>query len=160
RRAGPDRRLVPVVQLRHPRRRHLPDRRDQAAPLRQRRQGDRRRQPPHRRAQVPGQTDRPRAEVHRGHQQLPGERAWQVPSLADGKAVIIESPEENRQVVVEYIRTLGTVNPTADNNWSFAKTGKTVTVMFESSPAAEKLVAGNPKLSVLGPGENGFLRYG
>lgn len=78
----------------------------------------------------------------------------------DGKNVIAEAPEENREALVQYIRNLGTVNPSADGNWSFVAPEAPITVMFESAPAAEKLLAANPKVSKLGPGENGFMRYG
>ena len=78
----------------------------------------------------------------------------------DGKNVIAEAPEENREALVQYIRILGTVNPSADGNWSFVAPEAPITVMFESAPAAEKLLAANPKVSKLGPGENGFMRYG
>ena len=78
----------------------------------------------------------------------------------DGKNVIVEAPEENREALVQYIRILGTVNPSADGNWSFVVPEAPITVMFESAPAAEKLLAANPKVSKLGPGENGFMRYG
>jgi 2',3'-cyclic-nucleotide 2'-phosphodiesterase/3'-nucleotidase len=78
----------------------------------------------------------------------------------DGKNVILEAPDENRDALVQYIRTTGTVNPSADGNWSFAPVGTPVTAVFDSSPAAEKLLAGHPKVTKLGPGEGGFMRYG
>ena len=37
-----------------------------------------------------------------------------------GDHVVIESPDENRQVVGNYIQANSPVTPTADNNWSFA----------------------------------------
>jgi 2',3'-cyclic-nucleotide 2'-phosphodiesterase/3'-nucleotidase len=78
----------------------------------------------------------------------------------DGKNVIVESPEENRTVIIEYLFEKGKIDPTADGNWSFAKPAKPVTVMFESGPAAEKLLSSVKGVAVLGPGENGFVRYG
>jgi 2',3'-cyclic-nucleotide 2'-phosphodiesterase/3'-nucleotidase len=78
----------------------------------------------------------------------------------DGKNVIIESPEENRGVVVDYIFDKGTIDPSADGNWSFAPVGKPVVLEFESSPAAEKFLSAAPGVAVLGPGDKGFIRYG
>jgi 2',3'-cyclic-nucleotide 2'-phosphodiesterase/3'-nucleotidase len=78
----------------------------------------------------------------------------------DGKNIIVEAPEENREALVEYIRSLGTVNPSADGNWSFAAASPPVSVVFDSSPAAEKFLAAHPRVSKLGPGETGFTRYG
>ncbi|MGQ0662654.1 MAG: bifunctional 2',3'-cyclic-nucleotide 2'-phosphodiesterase/3'-nucleotidase [Pseudomonadota bacterium] len=78
----------------------------------------------------------------------------------DGKNVIVEAPDENRTALTDYIAEGGTVNPSADGNWGFAPIGKALTVMFESSPAAEKFLAANPRLSRLGPGAGGFMNYG
>ncbi|MDF2922239.1 MAG: 2,3-cyclic-nucleotide 2-phosphodiesterase [Paenibacillaceae bacterium] len=36
----------------------------------------------------------------------------------DGKRIILASPDENRQAVIDYIREFKTINPTADGNWS------------------------------------------
>ncbi|OYU99635.1 MAG: 2',3'-cyclic-nucleotide 2'-phosphodiesterase [Burkholderiales bacterium PBB5] len=35
----------------------------------------------------------------------------------DGKSVIVDAPDENREAVVQYLRAAGTVDPSADNNW-------------------------------------------
>jgi 2',3'-cyclic-nucleotide 2'-phosphodiesterase/3'-nucleotidase len=77
----------------------------------------------------------------------------------DGKNIIVESPEENRTVIIEYLFDKGSIDPSADNNWSFAKPAKPVTVVFESSPAAEALLASTKGMTKLGPGANGFMRY-
>jgi len=77
----------------------------------------------------------------------------------DGKNVIVESPEENRTVIIEYLFEKGAIDPSADNNWSFAKPVKPVTVVFESSPAAEALLATTKGMTKLGPGASGFMRY-
>ncbi|MBM3547611.1 MAG: bifunctional 2',3'-cyclic-nucleotide 2'-phosphodiesterase/3'-nucleotidase [Alphaproteobacteria bacterium] len=77
----------------------------------------------------------------------------------DGKNVIVESPEENRTVIIEYLFDKGSIDPSADNNWSFAKPSKPVTVLFESSPAAEALLASAKGMTKLGPDANGFMRY-
>ncbi|HYD98632.1 MAG TPA: bifunctional 2',3'-cyclic-nucleotide 2'-phosphodiesterase/3'-nucleotidase, partial [Alphaproteobacteria bacterium] len=71
-----------------------------------------------------------------------------------------EAPDENRTALIEYIQQKKEVNPSADNNWSLTAGGKPVTVVFDSSPAAEKYLASNAKLSKIGAGENGFTKYG
>jgi len=78
----------------------------------------------------------------------------------DGKNVILQSPDENRQVLIDYISEKKSVNPTADGNWTFAKVGKPVTIAFDSSPAAEKYLSTIKGASKLGDGENAFVRYG
>ncbi|MFD2261722.1 bifunctional 2',3'-cyclic-nucleotide 2'-phosphodiesterase/3'-nucleotidase [Lacibacterium aquatile] len=78
----------------------------------------------------------------------------------DGKNVILQSPDENRQVLIDYISEKKTVNPSADKNWSFAKVGKPVTIVFDSSATAEKYLGNIKGSSKIGDGENGFVRYG
>ncbi|WP_108722164.1 bifunctional 2',3'-cyclic-nucleotide 2'-phosphodiesterase/3'-nucleotidase [Gorillibacterium timonense] len=53
--------------------------------------------------------------------------------------IIIDSPDENRQILMDYISTHKEINPTADNNWSIAPIkGSNLNVTFTSAPAAEK----------------------
>jgi 2',3'-cyclic-nucleotide 2'-phosphodiesterase/3'-nucleotidase len=78
----------------------------------------------------------------------------------DGKNVIVESPDENRDAIIQYLRSVGTVNPSADNNWAFARSNPPVVGAFDSAPAAEKLLSQHPRISKLGTAENGFVRYG
>jgi len=35
----------------------------------------------------------------------------------DGKQVVMDAPDENREALVQYLRASGTLDPTADNNW-------------------------------------------
>ena len=35
----------------------------------------------------------------------------------DGSLTVLDSPDENREAVVQYLQAAGTINPTADNNW-------------------------------------------
>lgn len=77
----------------------------------------------------------------------------------DGSNIIIEAPDENRTVLANYIFSLGKLDPSADNNWTFKDLPGDVQVSFESSPAAAEVIASD-KMKVLGQGENGFSKFG
>jgi len=77
----------------------------------------------------------------------------------DGKRIIMAAPDENRQVIIDYIRDNGTINPSADNNWSFAKVDKKLNVTFTSSPDAKDLVEKSKNMTYVGDGGNGFAKY-
>ncbi len=49
--------------------------------------------------------------------------------------IIIDAPDENRQVLANYIAELGQVNPSADMNWSFAPISGAGTITFRSTPS-------------------------
>lgn len=69
-------------------------------------------------------------------------------------------PDENRQVIIDYIKEEGTIDPTADHNWSFSGiNGTDLHVIFDSSPDAEKVIPENSPISYLGQGTNGFAKY-
>lgn len=56
----------------------------------------------------------------------------------DGKETyVIDSQDESRQVLMDYIQKVGKVNPSADDNWSIAPINKSVQVTFLSSPDAK-----------------------
>jgi 2',3'-cyclic-nucleotide 2'-phosphodiesterase / 3'-nucleotidase / 5'-nucleotidase len=54
-----------------------------------------------------------------------------------GSKYIIDSPDENRQILMDYITQSKTINPAVDNNWSIAPISGNVKVTFTSSPKAE-----------------------
>jgi 2',3'-cyclic-nucleotide 2'-phosphodiesterase/3'-nucleotidase len=68
------------------------------------------------------------------------------------------APDESRQVIIDYIRTNGTINPSADGNWSIAPFGQ-ARVTFESSPDAKDVLAGNQQISYLSSAADGFAKY-
>jgi 2',3'-cyclic-nucleotide 2'-phosphodiesterase/3'-nucleotidase/5'-nucleotidase len=73
------------------------------------------------------------------------------PPLVGGKAqVVVDSPYENRQILMDYISAKGTVNPTADNNWKIAPVGGTATLAFSSSPVAATYLGQTPNVKDLG----------
>jgi 2',3'-cyclic-nucleotide 2'-phosphodiesterase/3'-nucleotidase len=49
--------------------------------------------------------------------------------------IVIDSPDENRQVLANYIAELGTVNPSADGNWHFTPIDGPVNVTFVTTPS-------------------------
>jgi 2',3'-cyclic-nucleotide 2'-phosphodiesterase/3'-nucleotidase len=87
----------------------------------------------------------------------------------DGKRIVLAAPDENRQVIIDYIRENKTINPTADGNWSLApiqpsagvtKALNDLEVVFASSPDAKDLVEANPAMSFIGTNKDGFAEYG
>ena len=75
----------------------------------------------------------------------------------DGSTVIVEAPQTNRQVLVDYILDNGRVDPAADGNWSFAPTLGDAVLTFETSPKAAE-VAGD-SVEALETLDSGFASY-
>ena len=78
----------------------------------------------------------------------------------DGKNIVIEAPDTNRDVLVRFIHEEGRINPTADGNWSFVPWPKTAVVTFAGSPAAAQ-AAVPPGLAIEPAGDagDGFAKY-
>ncbi|WP_173060356.1 bifunctional 2',3'-cyclic-nucleotide 2'-phosphodiesterase/3'-nucleotidase [Neobacillus endophyticus] len=84
------------------------------------------------------------------------------PGLKGGTAkVVVDSPDESRQVLINYIQAKGTVNPTADGNWRLAPVGGKAVLQFNSSPEAKQYANASPNLKDAGanPDGSGFERY-
>lgn len=80
---------------------------------------------------------------------------------SDGSTVVISSPDENRQIIIDYIREHGTINPSADQNWSLAPIDGDVNVTFLTSPDAERFAAAYDYMALIGVDkETGFAKYG
>jgi 2',3'-cyclic-nucleotide 2'-phosphodiesterase len=54
-----------------------------------------------------------------------------------GSKYVIDSPDENRQILMDYISEKKEINPSIDNNWSIAPIFGKVNVTFTSSPKGE-----------------------
>ena len=74
--------------------------------------------------------------------------------------IIFEAPDTNRDVIVRYIIEQGTINPSADANWSFVPLPGT-SVIFETGPKAKDYIADlkSVKIEPAGEGESGFAKY-
>jgi 2',3'-cyclic-nucleotide 2'-phosphodiesterase/3'-nucleotidase len=76
----------------------------------------------------------------------------------DGSTIIVEAPQTNRQVLVDYILASGTLDPQADSNWGFTPIDGEVDVVFDTAPTA--VDAGNAaQFEYVETLESGFARY-
>ena len=82
-------------------------------------------------------------------------------SLAKSKEIVLASPDESRQAIIDYIALTKTINPTADNNWTFAPINGSegVKVSFETSPNAQKYVKPDGNISYVNTLDTGFAQY-
>jgi 2',3'-cyclic-nucleotide 2'-phosphodiesterase/3'-nucleotidase len=74
--------------------------------------------------------------------------------------IILEAPDTNRDVIVRYIVDQGTINPSADANWSFTSLDGT-TVTFETGPKAAEYIDDVKAVNIepAGEGMDGFAKY-
>ncbi|WP_146347306.1 bifunctional 2',3'-cyclic-nucleotide 2'-phosphodiesterase/3'-nucleotidase [Falsiphaeobacter marinintestinus] len=77
----------------------------------------------------------------------------------DGTTVF-EAPDTNRDVIVRYIVEQGTINPSADANWHFAKADG-ATVLFDTGPKARDYLSDVKGVVIedAGDGPDGFARF-
>jgi 2',3'-cyclic-nucleotide 2'-phosphodiesterase / 3'-nucleotidase len=77
----------------------------------------------------------------------------------DGTNIAIQAPDENRNVVIDYIMEQGSINPEADGNWSFSPIKVPATVTFESSPKAKEYINDSRTFKYIETKEDGFAKY-
>jgi 2',3'-cyclic-nucleotide 2'-phosphodiesterase / 3'-nucleotidase len=73
--------------------------------------------------------------------------------------IIIKSPDENRNVIINYIMEKKTINPEADGNWSFAAVKGDTNIVFETSLKAQDYIKDSSTFKYLGQQDNGFGKY-
>lgn len=66
---------------------------------------------------------------------------------------------ENRQAVIDYIMANKTINPAADNNWSFAPFPANTKIIYNSAKDAQKVIPAGSNIEYLGDTEGGFGKY-
>jgi 2',3'-cyclic-nucleotide 2'-phosphodiesterase/3'-nucleotidase len=81
------------------------------------------------------------------------------PEIAADK-VVFQAPDNNRDVIVRYVHEQGTINPSADGNWTF-KPVAGATATFQSGPKAKQFIAEvkGAKIEDAGEGTDGFAKF-
>ncbi|WP_238941933.1 bifunctional 2',3'-cyclic-nucleotide 2'-phosphodiesterase/3'-nucleotidase [Bacillus sp. REN10] len=77
----------------------------------------------------------------------------------NAQKIAVETPDENRGIVIDYIMNLKEINPSADQNWGFAAINDDVNVMFETSPNAKKYTEGSDKFKYVKQLDSGFAQF-
>jgi 2',3'-cyclic-nucleotide 2'-phosphodiesterase/3'-nucleotidase len=78
----------------------------------------------------------------------------------DGKTIVYEAPDTNRDAVVRYFQAMKTASPKVDGAWRLTPWPANVVATFLTSPAAAS--AQKPvgvTLTAIGPAEGGFAKY-
>ncbi len=81
------------------------------------------------------------------------------PGISDDVVVFI-APDTNRDVIVRYIVNKGTINPSADANWTFKPIGG-ASVLFETGPKGREHLSDVKAVDIepAGDGAAGFAQY-
>lgn len=77
----------------------------------------------------------------------------------DGRNIIIEAPDSNRDVLAAYILEREVIDPSADGNWSFAPVDGDPIVTFRSSARGADMLDEDSAIELVGIDEGGVGRY-
>ncbi len=77
----------------------------------------------------------------------------------DGSNIVLSPQIENRQAVIDYIKNNVTIDPSADDNWTYAPVDGNVQATFNSSPEARQLIDEQGNISFVGEAADGFVKY-
>lgn len=75
------------------------------------------------------------------------------------KSAVEMYPDENRQAIIDYIREVGTIDPSADGNWKFSSVLNDVNVTFDSAMEAVNAIEEGSNIEYVGESANGFGKY-
>jgi 2',3'-cyclic-nucleotide 2'-phosphodiesterase/3'-nucleotidase len=78
---------------------------------------------------------------------------------ANGKTIVMEAPDLNRDVVVRYIVEQKSIDPTADSNWSLAPWPKDLVVSYVTGPGATAFRPAGLSVEEMGHTPDGFTKY-
>ncbi|WP_226669743.1 bifunctional 2',3'-cyclic-nucleotide 2'-phosphodiesterase/3'-nucleotidase [Metabacillus litoralis] len=67
-----------------------------------------------------------------------------------GSELVVDSADENRQILMDYISEEKEITPTADKNWSIAPISSDVNVTFKTSPNANQYISEGSPFSYTG----------
>ena len=76
----------------------------------------------------------------------------------DGNNIILNAPDENREALLQYLKSTPVIDPVADGNWRLAPVPG-VKLRFTSSPAALAHLARYPQIRHLGNGADGAAMF-
>jgi 2',3'-cyclic-nucleotide 2'-phosphodiesterase/3'-nucleotidase len=77
----------------------------------------------------------------------------------DGTNVVVDSPDENRQIVVDYLAQVsGPVNPSADRNWRIQPVPG-VAMTFRTGSAATRYLARHPNIRLVKDNDDGSASF-
>lgn len=74
------------------------------------------------------------------------------------EVIILVAPDTNRDAIVRYIVEKGTINPSADSNWSFAAI-EGASAIFPSGPKAKDHLGDVKGIEYAGDGADGFANF-
>ncbi|WP_251548889.1 bifunctional 2',3'-cyclic-nucleotide 2'-phosphodiesterase/3'-nucleotidase [Neobacillus muris] len=82
------------------------------------------------------------------------------PGLVDGAApLVLDSTEEIRDIMMDYIRDKGVISPVADQNWSIAPIAGNVTLTFTSPVEGTEYLDMVPNIKAVGEASGGSQTY-